>query len=287
MTLTLNVDEFQSLRELIEHECGIRVDDNKMYLIESRLAKMVLESGCQSYSDFYRQAKDPAGIKLRNQIVDAMTTNETLWFRDEKPYITLRDHLFPQLIDEISQGQRRQVNIWSAACSTGQEPYSMVMMAKESGLKHALPNFDSKLSILASDISSSAVKIAQMARYDKIAMSRGMLPGMREKYFEENGMICSPKQEIRQPIRFKEFNLQQPFIGLGKFDIIMMRNVAIYFSKDFKQQLYYKLAEVLNPGGILFLGSSESMLGFDTPFVTKDFNRCIYYQLAGGRTDKV
>lgn len=281
MSLVLDVNEFNLLRGLIESECGIKMDENKMYLVESRLAKLVLESGHKSYHEFYTQAKSPEGITLKNKIIDAMTTNETLWFRDEKPYLLLRDVIFPKFIEEIKAGKRRQVNIWSAACSTGQEPYSVVMMAKESGIARGMPNFaDNHLSVLATDISSSAIRIAQMGRYDKLAMSRGMLPGMMEKYFETKGVISSPKPDVRQPVKFKEFNLQDPCIGLGKFDVILLRNVAIYFSKEFKEELLKKLSGVLNPNGVFFLGSSESMLGLETPFKSKNHNNIIYYQTA-------
>ena len=280
MSTTLNIQEFELLRTLIEDECGIAVDDQKVYLIESRLAKLMVECGCENYGEFYLKAKTPAETALREKIVDAMTTNETLWFRDTRPFMALREHLFPKFIQEIKDGKRNQLKIWSAACSSGQEPYSMVMIANElarlaQGGEHLL----NKMSILATDISPSVLMLAKMGRYDGIAMSRGLPDEMKTRYFEEKGRVWEIKPDIKKPVTFQKLNLMDSFGTLPKFDLIMLRNVAIYFSAEAKKELFAKIAAQLNPDGILFIGSSETLMGYSQAFAMQEYQKCIYYQL--------
>jgi chemotaxis protein methyltransferase CheR len=278
MSMTLSKQEFQLFRDMIEKECGIALQEDKVYLIESRLASLVVEAGCESFSAFYQMAMG-ANTSLKDKIVNAMTTNETLWFRDEGPYTTLREKIFPEMVGEIRQARRRDIRLWSAACSTGQEPYSISMIAHDLARSGSPELLHGKLSISASDICTSALTIAKLGRYNTLAMSRGMLPGYKENYFDDGGAICTLKDSVKSLIQFQQFNLQKPFDSLGKFDIIFLRNVAIYFSHDFKVALYDKLARALNPGGYLFVGTSETLIGYSTKFDRREHGRCIYYQV--------
>jgi chemotaxis protein methyltransferase CheR len=279
-SITITTDEFRLLRDLIEKECGIEVKDEKVYLIENRLAKLVIENGCESFGEFYEKAKHGVDPGLKAKIVDAITTNETLWFRDELPFNILRELVLPELVEKLRSGEKRNVRIWSAASSTGQEPYSMAMLIYEFYRQGKMTLEEKeKFSILATDISSSALMLAKAARYDGISMSRGMLPGFKEQYFEEDGRLCILKDEIKQMVTFEQFNLQNSFATLGSFDVVMLRNVAIYFAHEFKIQLFKKIARLLNPGGYLFLGSSEILSGYSTEFEQKEHGRGIFYQL--------
>lgn len=274
--ITLTADEFYLLSSLIAKECGIVLQEDKQYLIESRLSSLLVETGSSTFSEFYLKAKSSLDDELRDKIVDAITTNETLWFRDESPFTVLKEKLFPEFFTN-----NRPCRIWSAACSTGQEPYSIVMSAYESVGKPFHPSIEKSLSILASDVSSSALMLAKNARYNAIAMSRGLPSDLRAKYFEEDGQICRVKENIRHPVTFQKFNLQMPFESLGQFDIVFLRNVAIYFSQEFKIELFRKIAKALKPGGYFFIGASESLMGYSEDFKMLEHNKCRYYQLRG------
>lgn len=281
MTISINATEFDLLRQLIEQECGIAVGEDKVYLLESRLSKLVVEQGCDNFSSFYYKAKSDAA--LRDKIVDAMTTNETLWFRDNAPYITLQEKLFPQFVEQLRKGQKKEIRIWSAACSTGQEPYSIAMLAHEFVRLGGGPELcQGGLKILATDISPSALFLAKTGRYDPVSMSRGMPDDLKQRYFENNGRTYVLKNEIKSMVQFQQVNLLNSFEHLGLFDLILLRNVAIYFSTDFKISLFKRLANALYVDGYLFLGSSESMLGYSQDFQTLDYKQCHYYQVKPG-----
>lgn len=273
--ITLTTSEFQLLSSLIEKECGIALQDDKQYLIESRLANLLIENGCNTFSEFYQKAKSNLHTDLKDKIVDAITTNETLWFRDDGPYTVLKEKLFPEYLSN-----NQVCRIWSAACSTGQEPYSIIISAYEASEKlHKKQQVDKLLSVMASDISSSALMLAKNARYNAIAMSRGMPADLKVKYFEDNGPVSVLKDDVKKLVTFQKFNLQQPFDAMGKFDIIFLRNVAIYFSQEFKVELFKKLAKALKPGGYLFIGASETLMGYSEDFKLLEYNKSRYYQV--------
>ena len=281
MALTLNITptEFDSLRQLIEQECGIAVGDDKVYLLETRLSKLAIENGCENFSAFYQKAKsDPL---LKAKVIDSMTTNETLWFRDNSPYNTFKKQLYPQFAEQLRKGEKKEIRIWSAACSSGQEPYSLSMLAHE----YSKGNLDGQrlvqggLSITATDISPTVLFMAKTGRYDGISMSRGMPEDLKQKYFTEQGRVFAINDDVKKLVQFQQLNLMRPFDHLGKFDVVMLRNVAIYFSAEVKMDLFRRISRVLNPGGYLFLGSSESLLGYSQDYNTCQFEGCNYYQV--------
>lgn len=279
-TTTITTEEFLLLRDFVEKECGIALAEEKKYLLESRLANLLVENGCRTFGEFYLKVRSEPGTALKDKIVDVMTTNETLWFRDEGPFKVLQERLFPEFARFIEKGQKSRVNIWSAACSTGQEPYSIGIMAHEYARKSGDNRFiTGQMSILATDISASVLMLAKNARYNSIAISRGMPAEYQERYFTEQPPLWCLQEEIKNLVRFQKFNLQHSFESLGKFDIILLRNVAIYFSTEFKMQLFKKIAQALNPGGYLFLGGSESLLGYNDDFKMLEHDRCLFYQL--------
>lgn len=278
MSAGISGTEFKQLRDYIEERCGIALGEEKAYLIETRLTKLMALNGCENFGEFYqliRRNPDPA---LHDKIVDAMTTNETLWFRDNHPFVILREKLLPELSQEILSGKRNKVRIWSAASSTGQEAYSIAMTIQDycrtkPGIK------PEHFEILGTDISSSALFLAQNGRYDGIAIKRGLADEMRERYFNQDGRIWVVKDDVKSMATFKKFNLQDSPAALGRFDIIFLRYVAIYFSMEFKQSLFTKLARSLNRPGCLIIGAVESLRGINEDFDMKSHGGGYYYTL--------
>jgi chemotaxis protein methyltransferase CheR len=276
----ISEQEFQLLRELIEKECAIAIGKEKMYLVESRLAKLLTESGCDTYGEFYQKVKNGFDHALKMKLVDAMTTKETLWFRDDHPYRILKDTLLPKLAERPG---RPPIKIWSAASSTGQEPYSIAITALECARLKGYAHLAGAagVQITATDISPSAIALCRLGRYDQIAMSRNMPNDMAQRYFEQQGNIWTINSQVKQMVSFRQFNLQDSFAPLGKFDMIFLRNVAIYFSTEFKIGLYKKLAQALNPGGYLMIGATESLVGLSEDFERLQDQKGVYYQVRG------
>ena len=276
--ISISLEDFKLMREFIEQSCGITLGDNKEYLVETRLSDILSEAGCKTYKELYIKAKKEPRSGLRDKIVDAMTTNETLWFRDKYPFNILKSVIFPIYSKEFVSSMRRNIRIWCAACSTGQEPYSAVMTLMEYA-KNPIPLKLDYLEVLATDISPSALYIANAGLFDDFAIGRGMPPVYQKSYFKKKGRFWSITDEVKKPIRFKRLNLQDSFMSLGKFDIVFCRNVAIYFSDQFKKELFEKIVNALNKGGYLFLGASESMRGHSNRFHKLTHNGGVYYQL--------
>ncbi len=272
--------EFDLLRDYISHHCGLQIGDEKDYLIECRLAQLMYETGSSTFHEFYLKAKeDPKGA-LRDRIIDAVTTHETSWFRDQRPWRILEEVILPDLLQAVRDGRKRNIRVWSVACSTGQEPYSVMMLVDNllstgpfKGLKPEC------VEIIGTDISPNVIFIATAGRYSQIEMSRGMDNGYLERFFTKDGTVWSLREPYRKRVAFKRFNLQESLTPLGKFDLILCRNVAIYFSDTFKRQLFSGLASASNPGAYLMLGASESLLQFSTPFVMREHKQAIFYQL--------
>ncbi|QTA88425.1 CheR family methyltransferase [Desulfonema magnum] len=257
--------EYILMKKYIEEHCGIHLEADKEYLVESRLADLLIETGCKSFQEFHLKARsnDPGG-ELRDRIVDAMTTNETSWFRDKNTWEYLEEVAVPALLSQAAETGR--ASVWSAAASTGQEAYSLLMLLDEATRQRGLPSLLDRVEIIATDISSSAVLTGSSARYDTIAMNRGLPEDKKEKYFTKLDNIWLFDQELKERVLFKKFNLQNDFIFPETFDLILCRYVSIYFSEDFKCELFSKMAQVLKPGGVLLLGATESLREFSNDF---------------------
>jgi chemotaxis protein methyltransferase CheR len=272
--------ELTDLRKLVEDVCGIHLEADKQYLLETRLLKLLIEYDCQTYTQLVQLCRGAKQNELHPKLVDLMTTKETMWFRDEHPYETLKTHILPDLLKD--RAATDTIRIWSAACSTGQEPYSIGMcvneLASSSAIYNDLAN-GQRLKIKGTDIASSAVMLSKMGRYDMVAMGRGISEVRKNKFFTQQGRAWVLKDEVKRIIEFEQANLQADLSALGLFDIIFMRNVAIYFSKEFKVQLYAKLAKQLKPNGYLIIGSTESLLGLETPFKLEMQGKTSFYRL--------
>jgi len=279
--MKITPDELKVLAQYIYNVSGIHLDQSKAYLLESRLKPLMAEHNLSSYTELYHQAKADASKKLEKAIIDAVTTKETLFFRDSGPFEVFKHKIIPDLIDARSKRLHKsmpvKLRIWSAACSTGQEVYSIAIAIKET-----IPDLNKyQVSILGTDISDQAIAQASYGKYNKFEIERGLSKDKLQKYFAPTpDGHWRIKDEIRMLANFRKVNLMQPFSGLGRFDVIFCRNVAIYFKPDDKKKLFERLAGVLQPDGALIIGSTESLSGINKSFVPKRYLRSIYYQLA-------
>lgn len=278
MSAGISSAEFKLLRDYIEERCGIALGDEKAYLIETRLTKLMALNGCEDFTQFHRLIRSSNNPELHDKIVDAMTTNETLWFRDAHPFAILREKILPDLAKEIRAGKKQRVRIWSAASSTGQEAYSIAMTIQE--FCRSAPGIrPEQFEIVGTDISSSALFLAKNARYDAIAIKRGLSDEYRERYFHSDGRVWVVNDALRSMVTFQKFNLQDSPSALGRFDVIFLRYVAIYFSLTFKQALFKNLARAANRPGYLIIGAVESLRGVSEEFEMKSHGGGYYYSV--------
>ncbi|MBF0120859.1 MAG: protein-glutamate O-methyltransferase CheR [Desulfobacterales bacterium] len=271
--------EFKVLSKYILEISGIVLESGKEYLIETRLNILLEELKYSSYSELYHNAKNDPKKDIEKKIVDAISTNETYFFRDTAPFELLQYKIMPDIIDKkltLNRGKYPiAIRIWSAACSTGQELYSIAIVLKEMLRDLKLYN----ITLMGTDISNAAISQASYARYNKFEVTRGLSPLLLKKYFNQEGEYWRIKDEIRAMAAFKKMNLLEPFIGLGKFDIIFFRNVAIYFSPQERTKLYDKISKVVEPEGYLIIGATESLTNDTTLFTPKKYVKSIFYQL--------
>ena len=269
-------NEFKLLRDYVEEICGITLGAEKEYLIETRLSHLITEMGCKNFSDFYLLIKRNFQPELRDKIIDAITTKETLWFRDRHPFTILGDVLLPKLTEKIKTGERSRIRIWSAACSTGQEPYSIAMVIHRYSqfLQNVQPDH---FEITATDISPLAITQASRGCYDPLSIQRGLSDEIREKFFIHKGHHWEINDSIKKKVLFQKFNLLDSFSSLGKFDIIFLRNVIIYFSDPLKKKIIEECFNLLSPQGFLLLGASESLLGLSDQFKCLEHDGGMYY----------
>lgn len=279
----LSSHAFALFQKYIEEHCGIKILDDKEYLIESRLSRFLIQFNLSTFDELYYLLSRQHQPALAEAIIDAITTNETQWFRDKTPWRYLEESLLPRYIKDLREGRRSRVRIWSAACATGQEPYSTAMCIDRYLCRHDIKDITlAHFEILATDISHTVLKLAQLGKYDMISMSRGLEREYRDSYFQQEGRIWRLKPEIQNAVRFRQFNLQHGFTGLGRFDVIFLRYVTIYFSEPFKAQIVKKIARALNPGGVLILGNSEVFLNYADFYQAELFNNINFYRVRGG-----
>lgn len=273
MIVKVTPAEYSLMREYIETNCGIRLEKNKEYLIESRLTDLVIETGCKTFREFHAKAKSDKTGKIKDRIVDAMTTNETLFFRDKSAWQYLKEMAVPRILDKAEKGGRARV--WSAAASTGQEAYSFLMLLNEGARARGNPNLINKVEILGTDISPSALFLAIAGRYDAMAMKRGTTNNIRNRYFKQSGNVWEFDPVLKKRVTFKTFNLQNSFASLGVFDQILCRYVFIYFSSTFKKELLTKMYRALVPGGVFLMGATESIRGFSDEFKVSHYKGAV------------
>ncbi len=274
-TPQLSGAEFQEFRDFLQKVAGIDLGDNKQYLVSTRLRRVLAEYECSSLSDLTKLIQRPGNMQAKQKVIDEMTTNETFWFRDSYPFDYLKSKILPELSQQRSAGRAR---IWSAACSSGQEPYSLSMMIEESMKK----NFATKnlnVEIVATDLSSVILDKAKTGEYDRLSISRGLSKERLDNFFDSAGPdLWRAKPGIKSRINFRPLNLQESFVTLGKFDVVFCRNVLIYFSAELKKDILTRIHATLKPGGALFLGSSESLSGASGLFDMVHCNPGVMYR---------
>lgn len=268
--------ELKLISQYIQAITGIYLDQSKSYLFETRLSSIAEAHGCKSYQELHNKARQDPSKKIEKEIIDAITTNETLFFRDKSPFELLQHKILPEIIDARpdKSSLKTKIKIWSAASSTGQELYSIAIVIKEL-LKGSS---DYSFTLSGTDISDAAVAQASYGKYNRFEIERGLDRKYLQKYFTLFGDSWKIKDEIRAMVNFRKLNLLQPFTSLGKFDIIFCRNVAIYFTLEDRKRLFNKLADSLSDDGYLIIGSTESLTGVCSRFVPKRHLRSIFYQ---------
>ncbi|AFM32735.1 MULTISPECIES: protein-glutamate O-methyltransferase CheR [Stutzerimonas] len=250
--------DFEQFRVFLEKTCGILLGSNKQYLVSSRLNKLMEQQGIKTLGDLVRKIQAQPRSGLRELVVDAMTTNETLWFRDTYPFEVLKSRVLPEML-KTGAGQR--LRIWSAACSSGQEPYSLSMSIDE--YERSNPSqAKTGVQIVATELSGAMLAACKAAEYDSLAIARGLSSDRLQRYFDVKAPgRWAVKPAIRSRVEFRVQNLLDSYAALGKFDIVFCRNVLIYFSADVKKDILKRIHATLRPGGYLFLGASEALNG--------------------------
>ncbi len=267
------VNEYNTFRRYLEDACGIVLGENKHYLVTSRLKRVTEEFGFPALSEMMATLVKGNDRKLREKVIDAMTTNETMWFRDVYPFEILKKELLPELAEKKSP-----IKIWSAASSTGQEAFSISMTVSE--FQQSNPGkLTSNVEIVGTDISQTVVNKAKLGLYDELSVVRGLSPERRDKFFSKKGDDWAINPEIMKRTRFTELNLLNSYTLLGKFDIIFCRNVLIYFSTEMKKDILERMAQILKPGGTLILGGSESPTGYTKAYGMKRYPDGVVYRL--------
>jgi chemotaxis protein methyltransferase CheR len=269
--------EFDILARHILEISGIALSKGKEYLVETRLSPLVEALECRSYTEFHKKIKaDPRG-EINEKIINAISTNETYFFRDKSPFELLQHKIIPDLMDRRVKSKgvlKPGLRLWSAASSTGQEIYSMAMALIEIGITPARYN----IRMLGTDISDAAVAQASYGWYNKFEIARGLDPKRLARFFTAEKDGWRIKDEIRFMAQFKKMNLMKPFVGLGKFDIILCRNVMIYFTPEDRRKIYANIARVLEPDGYLIIGSTESLANECDLFTPHRYLKSVFYQ---------
>lgn len=273
--MKITPQELMALAVLIHEHCGIVMDNSKSYLAESRLKPLIEEHSLTSFTELIALAK--SSPTMVNKVVDKMTTNETSFFRDKRPFELVSQKLLPDW--QVRQdGGKGKLDIWSSACSTGQEVYSIAMTLTEF-FRDKL--FAHSIKIKATDISDSAISKASYGKYTNHDVGRGLDAAQVKRYFNKEGSSWKIIDELRSLVYFEKMNLLHPSPDQNCFDIIFCRNVAIYFSKPDRQRMFEQIAQLLKKDGALIIGSTESLFGISDRFERREHNNAAYYVLKG------
>ncbi|HBB34833.1 MAG TPA: chemotaxis protein CheR [Cyanobacteria bacterium UBA8803] len=271
--MPINGSDFDYIRKLVRDRTGVVIAEDKAYLVESRLAFLAKEAGNHSVGGLVTQLRQERFNPLCQSIVEAMMTNETFFFRDEHPFNALKTFVLPELLKQ--RQLERTINIWCAACSSGQEPYSIAMLLREH-----FPQLASwTVHLMASDISTSMIERASSGRYTQHEISRGLPLAFLQKYFQRCDREWLLKPEIRAMVEFRQLNLTAAFGPMLQMDIIFLRNVLIYFDIETKKAILARLRRVLRPDGYLFLGGGETTVNLDDAFEPVQFDKTVCYRL--------
>ena len=261
--------DYEYLRKLLKDRSGLDLSADKQYLIESRLLPLSRKSGLAGIGELVQKMKG-GSADITTQVVEAMTTNETFFFRDKVPFDHFRDSIMPEILQ--ARASRKTLRIWCAAGSTGQEPYSLAMCLKEMGA--ALSGW--RVEILATDLSQEVLEKSRAGIYSQFEVQRGLPIQMLVKYFKQTGELWQINADIRAMVQHRQLNLLHDFSQLGVFDVIFCRNVLIYFDQDTKINIFSRLAKTTEPDGFLVLGAAETVVGLTDVFKPYPERRGLY-----------
>jgi chemotaxis protein methyltransferase CheR len=267
----LSPQSYAYLQSYIHRESGIVLDDDKQYLFAARLLPLVQSEKLASLNELCDRVASGRAPLLAAQVTEAMTTNETLFFRDAGIFESMKTIVFPALL-EATRGERK-IRIWSAAASTGQEAYSIAMSLLAAGIR---PH---QVEIVATDLSEQVLARARAGRYVQFEISRGLPTPLLLKHFSKVGLDWQIDAEVRGMVRFEKMDLRGSLAGIGACDLVLCRNVLIYFNADTKRQILASIARTLNPGGLLVLGCAETLLNLDHGFDRKAFGQSTFYKV--------
>jgi len=254
--MTIAAETFCFVRDLVRRESAIVLSQGKEYLVESRLLPVAREEGLADIEKLVEKVRQHPHSPVSRRLVEALTTNETSWFRDGDPFAALRDTVVPDLAS--SRRTTRRLRIWSAACSSGQEAYSIAMTLLDTP---AVAGWT--IEILGTDLSSVMVQRAREGRYSQLEVNRGLPASHLVRHFERDGAGWRVNTQLRSMARFSELNLMRPFPTVGRFDVVFLRNVLIYFDVVTKRDILHRVGRVLAPDGYLYLGAAEMTMGVD------------------------
>lgn len=269
--MTISTDSFRFVRELVRAESAIVLEPGKEYLVESRLVPLARQAGhkdVDSYVAALSTRRTPAALM---QIVEALTTNETSWFRDHDPFTALRQSIFPDL---ARNRPGRELRIWAAACSSGQEPYSILMTAQDT------PELAGwRVEVLATDLSQEMLDRARAGEYSQLEVNRGLPATTLVRHFERSGLGWRISPALAAQVQFRQLNLMRPFPPMGRFDVVFLRNVLIYFDLATKRDILRRVRAVMAPDGHLFLGAAEMTMGVDDAWERVPAGRSSVYRI--------
>jgi len=271
----INSFEFTKIKNLLKEYCGVALGDDQAYLVETRLSELCKELEIKTFTELYEEIlKDSR--HLLPEVTHLLTTHETSWFRDNSFWNVLKKSILPEMFERL-RNNKNSIKIWSAGCSTGQEPYSLAILIDEMCHNQGLTSYIDKFHILGMDISKFAISTAITGIYNTFDTKRGLSEQRRNKYFKSMGHKWQLHENIRRRVKFGYVNLIDNFSHLGTFDIVLCRNVIVYFSPEFRKNMIEKIVNVLAKEGILFLGASESLYGYYPDRLQKvEFERGVY-----------
>ncbi|MCK0068741.1 MULTISPECIES: CheR family methyltransferase [Kordiimonas] len=266
----MNTADFDFLAGTLKERSGLMLTPDKVYLLESRLTPLARKRGLDTLDALVQKLRMKTDQTLLKDVTEAMTTNESFFFRDNTPFDLFKNHVLPAM--EKARGTQKRLRIWCAAASTGQEPYSLAILLKEAGIKYSNWNIE----IVGTDICTQVLEKAKAGKYSQFEVQRGLPIQLLIKYFTQEGDVWQLSDDIRNMVKFRPFNLLDNFAALGTFDVIYCRNVLIYFDQKTKGQVLDRMRKVLASDGTLFLGAAETVLGITDSFKPVKGQRGMY-----------
>lgn len=270
--MPINGSDLDFIAQVVRDRAAIVLDRSKEYLIESRLQTLMRDRGDNSVDELIRKLRQAPNGPLRDEVVEAMTTNETSFFRDGHPFIALQTQILPDLL--VARGRERALNIWCGAASSGQEPYTIAMLVQE--LIGADPSW--RVRLLATDIDTQMLKRTRDGMYNQFEVNRGLPAPLLVRYFARHGMQYQVDSRLRAMVETKFLNLAEPLPPLPSMDIVFMRNVLIYFDVDTKRKILQGIRKVIKPDGYLFLGGAETTMNIDNSWERQVVGRATVYR---------